>query len=70
MLAHIDLKGKFCRDLTISCGFSSFRRQDKFLLFWVMPMLEPVIPSLNHITKLAQMRKKNVMQAFGMRIMR
>lgn len=39
--------------------------EGKFLLVCVVFMFEPVIPSLNHITKLAQMRKKNVMQAFG-----
>lgn len=42
-----------------------FGRQGKFLLFCVVAMLEPVIPSLNHITKLAQMRKKNEMQTSG-----
>lgn len=44
---------------------SSFGRQDKSLLFCAVATLEPVIPSLNHITKLAQRRRKNVMQAFG-----
>lgn len=46
-------------------GFSSSGRQDKSLLFCVVATLEPVIPSLNHITKLAQRRRENVMQAFG-----
>lgn len=27
--------------------------------------LEPAMPSLNHITRLAQRRRKNIMQAFG-----
>lgn len=44
-----------------SHGFSCWM-WSKFLLSW-LAVLEPVIPSPNHITKLAQM--KNLMPAFG-----
>lgn len=47
--------------LCFSHGFSCWM-WSKFLLSW-LAVLEPVIPSPNHITKLAQM--KNLMPAFG-----
>lgn len=42
-----------------------FLRQDRSLLFCVVATLEPVMPSLNHIMKVAQRRRKIAMQAFG-----
>lgn len=49
--------------ICLSHGFLAL--EGEFLLVRVVAVFEPIPPSLNHITKLAQTRKKNVMQAFG-----
>lgn len=57
ILAHTDVKPLQNPPVSLQTNVI-FGRQGKCLLFCVVAMLEPVMPSLNHITKLAQMRNK------------